>query len=65
MQTSGAWITNLNTTNLLFQGAERALNLLQNPQEGIKVINKYLEPTITAIQSGDTETSKSIIQEIL
>ena len=62
---SNSWISNLETTRLMFEGAEKAIYFLQNPKEGIPLINKYLEPTIDSIKNVDIETSKSILQEVL
>jgi hypothetical protein len=61
---SVSWISNLDTTRMMFQGAEKAVYFLKNPQLGMNVINKFLEPTIQAIKNGDSEASKSIIQEV-
>lgn len=62
---SNSWISDFRTLNLMFEGAEKAVYFLQNPDEGIPLINKYLEPTINAIQTGNSELSKEILQEVL
>ncbi len=62
---SNSWIDNLNTIRLMFEATEKCMYYLLNPNEGIPIIKKYLEPTINSIQKGDKEVSKSILQEVL
>lgn len=62
---SNSWISNSEVTELMFEGAEKSVYFLQKPDEGIPIINKYLNPTINAISSGDSKVSMEILQEIL
>jgi len=62
---SNSWISDPEAINLMFEGAEKAVYFLQKPEEGIPVINKYLTPTVNAIQNGDQEVSMEILQEVL
>jgi hypothetical protein len=62
---SNSWISNIDTINLMFEGAEKSVYFLNKPKEGIPLINKYLRPTIEAISNGDSKLSKEILSEVL
>lgn len=61
---SNSWISNIETTEEMFNAVEFAFYLLNNPKEGKQILKKYLYPTIDAISKADCKTSESIVKKL-
>lgn len=61
---SNYWTTDLEATRSVFKCVNAAYKLLDNPEEGKKVLNKYLIPTIKALQTSDQNLSREIITDL-
>ncbi|KKL89178.1 hypothetical protein LCGC14_1917330, partial [marine sediment metagenome] len=62
---SNSWIENLDTIELIFEGGKRAFYLLNNPDEGKDIVDKFLGLTIKSIKTADKELAYSIINEVI
>lgn len=62
---SNSWMSDLDTLEGMMEGARKSIQLLKNPSDGKKVIDKFLKRTIECIESADQEIAESIIMEVL
>jgi hypothetical protein len=61
---SNSWMSSFETQERIFDAGNYAFYLLQHPDEGEKILDKYLGLTIQAIEESNQELSKSIVHDL-